>query len=254
MSSIGRRDDVQALYNKHNKLTFGANILFALNVAALILLAILPSTQAGILTLASIILTVLYIACVIVNEIFVGNAAEAERRKTFIKDSFNINITSKKTVKYYNNIEQPSIIRMGLNCYESIFFTHKILKQMLPARAIRLLLLVVPYIVVVFILGNNTELVLCVTQTLFSAEVIISFIKLCYYYIKVGEIQEKLRGIFIITPTSHNREPLLVAVTMEYECVKSYCKVALSSRIFNKNNEKWSHEWDKLLREINSSI
>lgn len=37
---------------------------------------------------------------------------------------------------------------------------------------------------------------------------------------------------------------------MDYECLKSYCKILISSKIFNKNNEKWSKEWNKILKKL----
>lgn len=45
-------------------------------------------------------------------------------------------------------------------------------------------------------------------------------------------------------------EVLLLDATMDYECLKSYCKIATSSKIFNKYNKVWSDEWNKLIKKI----
>lgn len=49
---------------------------------------------------------------------------------------------------------------------------------------------------------------------------------------------------------SNNTEVLLLDATMDYECLKSYCKIATSSKIFNKYNKEWSDEWNKLLKKL----
>ena len=45
-------------------------------------------------------------------------------------------------------------------------------------------------------------------------------------------------------------EVLLLDATMDYECLKSYCKIATSSKIFNKYNKVWSDEWNKLIKKL----
>lgn len=83
-----------------------------------------------------------------------------------------------------------------------------------------------------------------ITQTLFSAEVLFYFIKLCYYKFQLDKICREFQDIFFIRGLSeHDANVLLLNTTMDYECLKSFCKIATSSKIFLKYNKDWSEKW-----------
>ena len=201
-------------------------------------------------SLFSIILTLGYVALSNLNDIYFSNLAETERRKSLLKESFNINTTLRKTNKYYNNNEKPSIKKLGLNCYESAFFTKKVVDKMIFSYAIKISVFIIIYIILM-IKSINIELLLVITQTLFSAEVLFYFIKLCYYKFQLDKICKEFQDIFFIRGLSNdNANVLLLNITMDYECLKSFCKIASSSKIFFKNNKEWSEEWTNLLKKI----
>ena len=84
----------------------------------------------------------------------------------------------------------------------------------------------------------NIELLLVITQTLFSAEVLFYFIKLCYYKFQLDKICKEFQDIFFIRGLSNdNANVLLLNITMDYECLKSFCKIASSSKIFVEKNK-----------------
>ncbi len=121
-----------------------------------------------------------------------------ERRKSLLKESFNINTTLRKTNKYYNNNEKPSIKKLGLNCYESAFFTKKVVDKMIFSYAIKISVFIIIYIILM-IKSINIELLLVITQTLFSAEVLFYFIKLCYYKFQLDKYVKnfKIFSLFV---------------------------------------------------------
>lgn len=172
-----------------------------------------------------------------------------ERRKSLLKESFNINITLKERNKYYNNDEVTSIKKLGLNYYESAFFTKKVVDKLMFANIIKIIIFILIYIILMIQL-ENLELLLVITQTLFSAEILFYFIKLCYYKFQLDKICKEFQDIFFIRGISSIMEVLLLDATMDYECLKSYCKKATSSKIFNKYNRVWSDEWNKLIKKL----
>ena len=98
---------------------------------------------------------------------------------------------------------------------------------------------------------NATAEELSIIKTLFSAEVLFYFIKLCYYKFQLDKICKEFQDIFFIRGLSNdNANVLLLNITMDYECLKSFCKIASSSKIFFKNNKEWSEEWTNLLKKI----
>ena len=151
---------------------------------------------------------------------------------------------------YYNNEAQPSIEKLGLNCYESAFFTKKVVDKMLPKNIIKISIFIIIYIVLMIKL-KNMDLLLVITQTLFSAEIIFSFIKLCYFKFQLDKVCNEFQNIFLIIGLKNKDVNILILdATMDYECLKSYCKISTSSKIFFENNNRWSKEWQKLLNKI----
>lgn len=243
-----RKDEIQTLYDRTNKISNFGNILFLLTIIISFVLLFDFKHKDVFITL-SIILTLGYIGLSNINDIYFSNLAEMERRKSLLKESFNINITLKETNKYYNNDEIPSIKKLGLNCYESVFFTKKVVDKMVFANIIKITIFILIYIILMIQL-ENLELLLVITQTLFSAEILFYFIKLCYYKFQLDKICKEFQDIFFIRGISSNMEVLLLDATMDYECLKSYCKIATSSKIFNKYNKVWSDEWNKLIKKL----
>ncbi len=115
-----RKDEIQELYDRTNKISNLGNILFLLNIIISFIL-IFDFEYKSIIIIISIILTIGYVILTNINEIYFSNLAENERRKSLIKESFGVNTTLRETKNYYNNSEEPSIEKLGLNCYESAF-------------------------------------------------------------------------------------------------------------------------------------
>ena len=244
-----RKDEIQELYDRCNKITNYADLLFLVNmVISFILIFNFKSRDAFIII--SLILTIVYVVLVNINEMYFSNLAENERRKSLLKESFDVNTTLRETNKYYNNESQPSIEKLGLNCYESAFFTKKVVDKMLPKNIIKISIFIIIYIVLMIKL-KNMDLLLVITQTLFSAEIIFSFIKLCYFKFQLDKVCNKFQNIFLIIGLKNKDVNVLILdATMDYECLKSYCKISTSSKIFFENNNQWSKEWQKLLNKI----
>lgn len=243
-----RKDEIQDLYDRTNKISNFGNILFLLTIIISFILLFDFKIKDVFITF-SIVLTLGYIVLSNINDMYFSNLAETERRKSLLKESFNINTTLRETNKYYNNDEILSIKKLGLNCYESVFFTKKVVDKMMFINSIKITILIIIYIILMIQL-ENLELLLVITQTLFSAEILFYFIKLCYYKFQLDKICKEFQDIFFIRGVSNNTEVLLLDATMDYECLKSYCKIATSSKIFNKYNKEWSDEWNKLLKKL----
>ena len=244
-----RKDDVSKLYDISNNINNIANFIFLINIICTFILAF-DFKYRNIVVILSIILTILYVAIININEMYFNNLAENERRKSLLKESFNIPITLKDTNKYYNNKENPSIEKLGLNCYESIYFTKNVVDKMIFKDIVKVVLLVVTYIILMIQL-ENLDILLIITQTLFSSEFIFYFIKLIYYKFQLEKLNNEFQNIFFITnKNDKNRNVLILDAVMGYECLKSYCGLSTSSKIFFKHNKEWSNEWNNILKKI----
>lgn len=243
-----RKDEIQGLYDRVNKISSFGNIIFLVNIIISFILLFDFELKDIIITL-SIVLTLGYIVLSNINDMYFSNLAENERRKSLLKESFNINTTLRETNKYYNNDELPSIKKLGLNCFESAFFTKKVVDKMMFINTIKITIFILIYVILMIQL-ENLELLLIITQTLFSAEILFYFIKLCYYKFQLDKICKEFQDIFFTRESSDKTDVLLLDATMDYECLKSYCKIATSSKIFDKYNKEWSNDWNKLLKKL----
>lgn len=244
-----RKDDIQELYDKSNNLTKCSTIIFYINLFVSVVI-LNDFKYRDTFVLVSIILSMLYVVFTNINEMYFKNIAENERRKSLIKESFEINTTLRETNKYYNNNENPSIEKLGLNCYESAYFTKNVVDKMMLGETIKLIILSILY-VIFLIRIENLDFLLIATQTLFSSEFAFQFIKLCYYKFQLDKICKEFEQIcFILGFSNEDSKVLLLDATMDYECLKSYCKISTSSKIFFDNNEKWSKEWENILSKI----
>ena len=84
-------------------------------------------------------------------------------------------------------------------------------------------------------------MLLIITQTIFSAEIICYFIKLCYYKFQLDKVCKEFQDIFFVLGLLNaDTKILLLDATLDYECLKSYCKISISSKYFlaTKHNAK----------------
>ena len=98
---------------------------------------------------------------------------------------------------------------------------------------------------------KNDELFYNLTQTFFSLEVLLKFIKIIYYYVNVSKIYDNFYQLFVTRKYNEKKDQALVLkYVMDYECLKTYCHTLLSSKIFEKINDDVSIEWDNIKKDI----
>lgn len=223
--------------------------LLILYIISLILSLILCFIFNNVICTLLILVHVFYIAIDTFNDIILKNYAENERRKTLLSNSFNSNLTEKKTKGYYNNNEKEPIKKMGINTFESVFFSKSNLELMVKSSSIKFILEMMVWLVLILI-AKDKNLILCVTQCIFSTEILVNYLKLIYFNIKVTKIYDDFYKLFITERYSINTEPLLMEYVFEYECLKSYSHILLSDSNFRINNTEWSKEWNQISKEI----
>lgn len=202
-----------------------------------------------ILCIALIIIHILYIIADTINDLIFKNYAENERRKTLLSNAYGIELTDKKAIGYYNNTEKESSKKLGVNIFESSFFTKNNTNIMIKQNSVKIIIDVILWLVMVLIMKDK-NIVLCITQSIFSSEILISYFKLLYFNNKVNGIYNKLFTLFITNKYSSKKESQLLEYCFEYECLKSSNHILLSSNNFTKNNVKWTADWESIKNKI----
>lgn len=225
------------------------NLLSKFYYVSVIISLILCVKFNNLLCVSLIVLHVLYIIADTLNDMIFKNFAENERRKTLISNAYGSDLTDKKTIGYYNNNEKNSIKKLGINVLESTFFTKNNTKIMLKENAIKIIINIIIWLVTILMMKDK-NVALCITQSIFSSEILIGYLKLLYFNNKVSGLYNKLFTLFITNKYSNKHESQLLEYAFEYECLKSYGHILLSTKNFNENNEKWTSEWEDIKRKI----
>lgn len=241
------RNDVDGNYEKSIKNENNLSLLF-FGIIVITIINIFLTNEYIIYLL--IVLNLIYVAISLYNDMIVKNSAESERRKTLLAHAFSINITSKKTNGYYNNEFSPSVKKLGVDSFESTLFTKKNLSLMILSEGIKTFIIFIIWIIIITKFKND-ELFYNLTQTFFSVEVLLKFIKIIYYYVNVSKIYDNFYQLFVTRKYNEKKDQALVLkYVMDYECLKTYCHTLLPSKIFEKINDDVSIEWDNIKKDI----
>lgn len=232
------------------------NIMLGIYVINFILMIIVSfninETLYNCLNYILIISNIIYVAFSGFNDIILKNKAENELRKTMIANSFNINITTTKTSDYYTNNVEPSIERMGMNCFESTLYTNKITEKMIMNKFIKVIILIISWIILITKIDNIARILL-LTQIIFSTDVLLDFVKIIYYYVKVNQIYNNFYRIFVTNKYDEKNMPMIIEFVMEYECLKNYCHITLSDKIFREESIELEQKWKEILDNIDAN-
>lgn len=166
-----------------------------------------------------------------------------------LSNAYGSELTDKKAIGYYNNNEKNSIKKLGVNVFESTFFTRNNTNIMIKQNTIKIIIDVIIWLVIVLLMKDK-NIVLCITQSIFSSEILISYFKLLYFNNKVNGIYNKLFTLFITNKYSNKNESQLLEYAFEYEYLKSFAYILLSSNNFTKNNAKWTADWETIKNKI----
>ena len=97
-----------------------------------------------------------------------------------LSNAYGSELTDKKAIGYYNNNEKNSIKKLGVNVFESTFFTRNNTNIMIKQNTIKIIIDVIIWLVIVLLMKDK-NIVLCITQSIFSSEILISYFKLLYF-------------------------------------------------------------------------
>lgn len=229
------------------------NIMLSIYVVNIILMLLICFCKdnfiSNILNYGLIIVNIIYIAISGYTDIILKNKAENELRKTMISNSFNINITNTKSEGYYTNRVEPSIKKLGVNNFESVLYTSKITEKMILKKVMKTLFIVVMWIIAITQI-ENIEIIVLLTQIIFSADILLDLIKILYYHINVKILYNNFYKIFVTDGYQEKDIPIIVEYVMEYECIKSYSHIVLPNSIFIKEKEELEKLWNQISKNI----
>lgn len=248
---MSRRDDVSKMYSTSNTITRIMKCIFWINVICSLIICIFTNKAiTNSVIIFQILLSIIYVLLGIIDDNFFWYNAENSRTKTSIENGFGIEITELKTEGYYNNHISDNIVKFSVNSFESILFSKTTAGKMILKEGFITGIGLIVFITVCLVY-KDYNIILIISQTVFSAYFIQEFIKLFVYKIKLEKLYDDFyKELITIGIKCDEQRKLLLSYAIEYEIIKAYYKVRLSQKIFSKHNDETTSEWDKICKKI----
>ena len=258
MSNTKRKriDEVDKYYKPAATVGFVSTLLFW-SIAFLSLLmpfstSLVAVLRQNVLQIAFILLTIVHFILSQVLRFYLVPRAERMRRKQLLSDSFGAPLSYDHTSLYYNNNYSPSVQRLGANTMENALFSKEIAAAMLVNKRIIISGYFIVWIFAFALRHNNLEILIWITQFVFSGEILTQWIKLEVLRFRHERTFEQLHTHFLhsIGEKSPRAIANVLDAFVEYESAKSSAGVLLSTRIFQKINPVLSKKWEQIRQEL----
>lgn len=193
------------------------------------------------------LLIILYQIGEIVFDFVLAFAEKAKRRDLF-DNAFGTKIALKNTEGYYTNTGlPPGVYKLGVNNFESCFFTYRILKNDLWKNVVRVLVIIILFLLVAFI-PDKSWLVLLIQLSL----PLVIFLESIRYFMALYSLNNILDDYWkLFEKADKIREADLLYSLSNYTSTLAIGRIILSKSTYNKLNQKLSIEWSDIKNNLN---
>jgi len=187
-----------------------------------------------------------------VNRFYLIPKAERMRREQMLSDAFGTPLSHDKTSLYYNNDYSPSIQRLGANTMENALFSSEVSAKMLISKRLYIGAYLITWIFIFSFQNTNLNIIIWVTQIIFSGEIITQWLSLEVLRIRQERTYEKLHTHFLHEIGGNSKRAIATILDsfVAYESAKSSASYLLSTKIFNELNPKLTKEWEQVRSEL----
>ena len=244
---MSRRDDVSRLYRAPNILYKIEKILFIIDIIAAIISLSRNPKVVSIAIIVQIVSAILYFLFRVIDDGYLWYEAERVRRKNSIENGFGTRLSEFETYEYYNNNSKESLEKYALNLLESNFVSKDTAGKMIIWSGIKSAFAIAVLVVACRFLPNSVFL-LIIAQTALSTYVFMDTIQLVFYKLRMENLYKE-GYVMLITPgiKGRSKNAVLLAFAVEYETIKAYYKIRLDEKIFMKNRDMLSEQWQQVL-------
>jgi hypothetical protein len=216
------------------------------------ILSKITNTQTSIIRWIEIIncLTIVSFSIVEVIVDYIHYGAETHRREDLVDNSFASLIAENRTESYYTNGELKSgLYKMGVNNFESCFFSYNIAKKDLTPLWVKSIILSLLFIFVG--LAGYDEILIFIVQLAIPVVLLQQSIKHTIFVSRLKNVLERYRSLFNNLKISKNKknDSEIIRDILEYEATISWGNTLLNESTYNKMNASLSNEWEDLRKE-----
>lgn len=243
---MSRRDDVMGLYRPSEILEKIEKVFFCLDIVVALVALISNETISSIAIVVQIVVALLYFVSNTIDDGCFWYEAEKQRRKNGIQNGLGMRLSEYDTEEYYNNNLPHSLEKYGMNILESNYFSKIIAGKMLLKVGAYALGAVVALVIACRFVSDGNVLLL-IAQTTFSTYVLVDFVMLLLYKIRLEALYIEAYNVFILGSRTHINQAWIISYVVEYEAIKAHYKIRLDQKIFNKMNGELSAKWQDIV-------
>ena len=247
---MSKHDGAAEGYKASGRIASCLNFIFWINCLVCTSSLLFPNCARNFVSILQIILPILYCLLSFIDDNFFWYPAEKHRRLLWFSDGYNKDFCQETTIGYFNNQYPDSLLRLAVDSFESAFFTKKIAQKMFVESLINGII-VIFVLLTVFLCRWNYTFTLIIAQAIFSGTLLIKFTKQCCFYWRIKNVYDIFFDNFITQGIVNKKQASVILANMfEYECLKSFYQIRLSTRLFEKMNSGLSSEWENMLSKI----
>gem|GEM_PF-496617 len=175
--------------------------------------------------------------------------AEAHRREDLVDNSFASFIAENRTEGYYNNDNLKSgLYKMGVNNFESCFFSYNIAQKELP-RLWSKTIFISLFFIAIAVCGYNKLLIFTI-QLSIPVVLLQQSIKHSLFVWRLKNVLCRYRVLFsTLKNNSKKNDSEIIRDILEYEANIAWANILLNEKMYNKMNATLTDEWEKLKKE-----
>lgn len=181
----------------------------------------------------------------------IHSSAETHRRCDLVDNAFGCKLAESRSEGYYTNDElKNGLYKIGINSFESCFFSYKIASKAQCMLWLKSALFAILFIICA-VIGYDKGIVIIIQSSL-PIFVISQAIKHQRFVSRLKKIYENYRSVFDTLRNkksiSQNDYAKITKEVLEYEGTISWANILLDEKIYNEMNEALSKEW-KLIKQ-----
>lgn len=249
-----RIDTLDKEFNRVNRVSVASRFVFWLSLICSYLIFFTDQKPKinYVITIIFVLLTILYFFISNWLSIFLLREAQSKRRIHLISDSLGVKLDDEETNLYYNNPQNPSILRLGMNVFENTLFSWRTAEQMLKLNRVMVVVYIFIWLLLVLVRETELNLIATVAQTIFTTGILLSWIKLEVLRYTCKKLFEEFRQTFFTSGSKLNVKvkATILNLVMKYETLIASMGVNLSTRAFNEINPTVTKEWEKIKENI----
>jgi hypothetical protein len=177
--------------------------------------------------------------------------AETYRRNDLIDNAFGTVLAEDRTENYYTNNElSQGLYKLGVNNFESCFFSYRIASKSLLCSWIKTG--IISLIFIFFAISGYNEVAIFIIQLAIPLILVQQSIKSTLYISRLKDVFSKYRTLFNNLKSNNeykNFEAELIREILEYEATISWGNTLLDEKTYNQMNDTLSTEWNRLKQE-----